>query len=47
VISPIGDLHCLICDKVAPNPTRLHDEACPHCPCPTCVGLDEDELGDY
>jgi quercetin dioxygenase-like cupin family protein len=44
VISPIGDLRCLICDTVAPAPTRLHDEGCTHCPCPTCVGADDEEL---
>jgi quercetin dioxygenase-like cupin family protein len=44
VISPIGDLTCLICDKVAPAPTRLHDEDCPHCPCPTCIGVDDAKL---
>lgn len=41
VISPLGDLTCLICDKVAPAPTRLHDRDCPHCPCFDCVGVAE------
>jgi quercetin dioxygenase-like cupin family protein len=40
VVSEIGDLHCLICDIVAPAPTRLHDVQCPHCPCPECVGAE-------
>jgi quercetin dioxygenase-like cupin family protein len=46
VISPIGDLRCLICEKSAPAPVRLHDVDCPHCPCHTCVGLEEAELPD-
>ena|SRR5437763_5231868 len=41
VISPIGDLTCLICDTVAPAPTRLHDEGCGHCPCHECVDAEE------
>jgi quercetin dioxygenase-like cupin family protein len=44
VISPIGDLTCLICDKKAPAPTRLHEKDCPHCPCHSCVGAEELEL---
>lgn len=40
VVSQIGDLHCLICEKVAPSPTRLHDINCPHCPCHECVGAE-------
>jgi quercetin dioxygenase-like cupin family protein len=41
VISPIGDMTCLICDTTAAAPTRLHDEGCSHCPCHSCVGVDE------
>ncbi len=45
VISPIGDMTCLICDTVAPAPMRLHDEGCSHCPCPECVGTGCEESG--
>jgi len=38
VVSPVGDLHCLICDKRSRMPRLLHEEECPHCPCPTCAG---------
>jgi quercetin dioxygenase-like cupin family protein len=43
VVSPIGDLTCLICDKAAPAPTRLHDVGCPHCPCQDCVDAGDAE----
>ncbi|MEU8264298.1 cupin domain-containing protein [Micromonospora sp. NPDC048999] len=39
VISPEGDLHCLLCGVFAELPQRLHDRDCPHCPCPSCAGL--------
>jgi quercetin dioxygenase-like cupin family protein len=42
VISPDGDLHCTICDVAAADPRRLHELACPHCPCRTCVGVTGD-----
>jgi quercetin dioxygenase-like cupin family protein len=38
VVSPLGDLHCLICDKRSAMPRLLHDADCPHCPCPACAG---------
>lgn len=38
VLSPIGDLHCLICDMESQLPAYLHDVGCPHCPCHSCVG---------
>lgn len=45
VVSPVGDLHCLICDQVAPSPLRLHDLGCPHCPCHDCVGAETHHVG--
>jgi quercetin dioxygenase-like cupin family protein len=41
VIAPDGDLTCLICDRTAVAPSRLHDVDCSHCPCADCVGGDE------
>ena len=41
VASAIGELHCLICDKVAANPERLHDLGCAHCPCDACNPIRE------
>lgn len=38
VIAPDGDLTCMICDRQATVPTRLHHVGCPHCPCQECVG---------
>jgi quercetin dioxygenase-like cupin family protein len=43
VISPIGDMTCLICHATAATPERLHDEECPHCPCPECIGVEHPE----
>lgn len=39
VLSPIGDLHCIICDKQSQLPVYLHDLGCPHCPCHSCVDV--------
>jgi nitrite reductase/ring-hydroxylating ferredoxin subunit/quercetin dioxygenase-like cupin family protein len=36
VLSEVGDLHCLICDRRSSLPLRLHDIDCPHCPCYDC-----------
>jgi quercetin dioxygenase-like cupin family protein len=36
VTADLGRLHCLICDRVAVHPDRLHDVGCPHCPCASC-----------
>ena len=38
VIAPDGDLTCMICDRQAVAPTRLHTVGCDHCPCQECVG---------
>lgn len=41
VLSEIGDLNCLICDRRSSLPLLLHDIGCPHCPCQDCaVGND-------
>jgi len=37
VLSEIGDLHCLICDRRSSVPLLLHDIDCPHCPCQDCT----------
>ncbi len=37
VLSEVGDLHCLICDRKSSLPLRLHDIDCPHCPCHDCA----------
>ncbi len=37
VLSEVGDLHCLICDRRSSLPLRLHDLGCPHCPCHDCA----------
>lgn len=36
VLSEIGDLRCLICDRASEYPKLLHDVNCPHCPCANC-----------
>jgi len=36
VTAELNELHCLICDKIAIYPQRLHDAECPHCPCIDC-----------
>jgi quercetin dioxygenase-like cupin family protein len=38
VVTPFGDLTCMICDLHAVAPARLHDVECEHCPCDDCVG---------
>jgi quercetin dioxygenase-like cupin family protein len=38
IVTPFGDLTCMICDLHAARPARLHDVGCGHCPCQTCVG---------
>jgi mannose-6-phosphate isomerase-like protein (cupin superfamily) len=40
VLSPLGDLWCLICDSRSTYPNMLHDEGCEHCPCPPCAWND-------
>lgn len=37
VLSPIGELTCLICDLSSRPPQRLHDLGCLHCPCHACT----------
>lgn len=37
VISDLGDMHCLICNRHSQLPLYPHDVDCPHCPCPSCV----------
>jgi quercetin dioxygenase-like cupin family protein len=37
VLSPIGELTCLICDLRSSPPRRLHDVGCTHCPCHDCT----------
>lgn len=50
VLSEVGDLHCLICDRRTSPPLMLHDTDCPHCPCQKCtldkVCATEDEAAD-
>lgn len=36
ILSPLGDLQCLICDRSSIYPGLLHDEGCGHCPCQNC-----------
>lgn len=45
VVADIKTLHCLICEKIAVYPERLHAKGCPHCPCVEChpEGLTEEE----
>lgn len=33
----LEELHCLICNKKAVLPQRIHELGCPHCVCPECV----------
>jgi quercetin dioxygenase-like cupin family protein len=40
VLSEIGDLHCLICDRTSELPKYLHDVGCGHCPCQSCARTD-------
>lgn len=40
VLSPIGNLHCLICDLKSHHPAYLHDRGCSHCPCAACAQAD-------
>lgn len=42
VLSRIGDLECLICDRESTLPHCLHDVGCPHCPCHACALSQED-----
>lgn len=35
VLSPIGEMHCLI-DDIKVDGTMLHEVGCVHCPCPNC-----------
>lgn len=37
VAAEIGELHCLVCNKMARVPLRLHEIGCSHCPCPDCM----------
>lgn len=37
VTTELDELHCLICDIAVALPERLHDRACPHCPCAYCL----------
>lgn len=37
ILASFGDLHCLLCAQCVTFPARLHDQGCPHCPCPACV----------
>jgi quercetin dioxygenase-like cupin family protein len=39
VLSPIGDMTCLICGVSSRAPRYLHDAHCPHCPCHSCVAV--------
>lgn len=39
VLSPIGDLHCRICDMQSQLPAYLHDLGCSHCPCHSCANV--------
>ena len=36
VLSPIGEMHCLIDDMKARKEVMLHEQGCKHCPCPNC-----------
>lgn len=42
VLSPIDDLHCLICERKSCFPAYLHDAGCPHCPCYSCAQLNSE-----
>ena len=42
VLSRIGDLECLICDRRSSLPAYLHNAGCPHCPCHACALSQED-----
>jgi len=50
VLTELGDLHCLICDRRSSLPLMLHDIDCPHCPCQDCTvgnaGLSRDGAPD-
>lgn len=37
----LAELHCLICDKTAVLPQRIHERGCPHCVCPDCTRIEE------
>ena len=41
VTADVDDLHCLICDRRARYPRRLHEAGCPHCPCFDCHPYEE------
>ncbi|WKX73501.1 cupin domain-containing protein [Streptomyces sp. XD-27] len=45
VLSPIGNLHCLICDGKSRLPSYLHDVGCAHCPCHACAGAEGTRSG--
>lgn len=52
VIAHTGAMRCLICRVAATWPAMLHEQGCPHCPCPLCVSTgnaDEDArlVADY
>lgn len=36
ILSPLGDLRCLICQRTSTHPRLLHNVDCEHCPCPAC-----------
>lgn len=36
VTGEVGELHCLLCNLVAPRRKRLHEIGCAHCPCSEC-----------
>lgn len=36
VLSPIGEMHCLIDDIKVDGTIMLHEVGCAHCPCPNC-----------
>ena len=36
VTTDMSVLYCLICEREAELPIRLHDKKCPHCPCGEC-----------
>lgn len=43
VTTELEEMSCLICQKDATHPEKLHDRGCDHCPCYDCLGVDSVE----